>query len=186
MWPLLREELQDKLARERQCAAAANGPRAYALRFCSAGRARNTPGMGRELYESEPVFRSAMDACAAAVRDQLEPGLMDVLYGNSTHLLDDTRYTQPALFAVEYSLAALWRSWGVEPAVVLGHSVGEYAAACVAGLYTLEDGIRLIAARGRMMSDLPHGEGSMAAILAPLERVEPRWKRPANGYRWPV
>ena len=168
-----REELQAKLTQGTALRGRSQRAEGLRIAFLFSGQGAQYAGMGRELYQSEPVFRSAMDACAAAVKDELEPGLMDVLYGNSTHLLDDTRYTQPALFAVEYSLAALWRSWGVEPAVVLGHSVGEYAAACVAGLYSVEDGMRLIAARGRMMSDLPHGEGSMAAILAPLEKVEP-------------
>ena len=130
-------------------------------------------GDGSELFETEPVFRRAMEECAAAVKAELEPGLMDVLWGPSSDTLRETAYTQPALFAIEYAIANLWRSWGVEPAAVLGHSVGEYVAACVAGVFSLADGLKLIAARARLMSDLPHGEGSMAAILAPLERVEP-------------
>ncbi len=152
-----REQLQAQLAGGSCLRGRAEG--APEVAFLFTGQGAQYASMGRELYLSEPVFRSAMDACAAAVKDQLEPGLIDLLYGNSTHLLDDTRYTQPACFALQYALAQLWRSWGVEPAVVLGHSVGEYAAACVAGLYSLEDGMRLITARGRLTGALPQGAG---------------------------
>ncbi len=165
-----REQLQAQLARGSSLRGRAEGTPEVAFLFT--GQGAQYAGMGRELYQSEPVFRSAMDACAVAVRDELEPGLIDLLYGNSTHLLDDTRYTQPACFALQYALAMLWGSWGVEPTVVLGHSVGEYAAACVAGLYTVEDGMRLITARGRLTGALPQGQGGMAAILAPRRQVD--------------
>jgi myxalamid-type polyketide synthase MxaC len=167
-----REELQTRLREGtpfRSRPRSLNGPR---IAFLFSGQGAQYPGMGRELYETEPVFRTAVDRCAAALDGELSPGLLEVLYGNATALLDDTRYTQPALFAIEYALAELWRKWGVEPAVVFGHSVGEYAAACVAGVWPLEDAIGLIAARGRLMGGLPQGEGAMAAILAPQAQVE--------------
>ncbi|HVV72438.1 MAG TPA: acyltransferase domain-containing protein, partial [Verrucomicrobiae bacterium] len=108
-----------------------------------------------------------------------EKPLLDVLFAEpgltpgaqpSPPLLDEAQYTQPAIFALEYALAAMWRSWGVEPAIVLGHSVGEYAAGCVAGLFSLEDGLRLIAERGRLSASLSPG-GAMAAVFADEARV---------------
>ena len=85
--------------------------------------------------------------------------------------INDTAFTQPALFAVEDALTQLWRSWGIEPTVVLGHSVGEFVAACVAGVFSLEDGLRLIAARGRLMSELRR-DGTMAAVFATEAQID--------------
>src|SRR5690606_37643278 len=117
-------------------------------------------------------FRAALDRCAELLAPALERPLLEVIFsGPGTNSpLNETAYTQPALFSIEYALVELWRSWGVTPNVVIGHSVGEYAAACVAGVLSLEDALRLIAARGRLMQSLPPG-GAMAAIFAPEARV---------------
>ena len=108
-----------------------------------AGRASQYAGMGRRLFETQPIFRRALERCDATLQPLLERPLLSVLYPGEgeTSPLDQTAYTQPALFAVEYALAELWRTWGVEPAACIGHSVGEYVAACVAGVFALEDGL---------------------------------------------
>ena len=141
------------------------------IAFLFTGQGAQYANMGRELYENEPAFRAAMDRCAQILETHLQPGLLELLYGSAMQLLDQTRYTQPATFALQYALAEMWRSWGVEPSVVLGHSVGEYAAACVVGVYSLEDGLSFIAERGRLTGSLAQGQGAMAAVLAPLSKV---------------
>ena len=138
---------------------------------CLADRARSTPVWAGNCTTPSRCSASAIDRCAQLLDTRLHPGLIELLYGEASDLLDDTRYTQPAIFAIEYALAELWLSWGVEPIAVLGHSVGEYAAACVAGFYSLEQSLDLIAGRAQLMGDLPKGEGAMAAILAPEEQV---------------
>ena len=139
------------------------------------GQGSQYPGMAAELFDTEPVFAETLKRCAAAVADVLEKPLLDVIFDvdgpDAEETLRQTSYAQPALFAVEMGLAALWQSWGFEPDVVLGHSVGQYSAACVAGVFGLEDGARLMAERGRLFGSLPAG-GRMVAVFTAADRVE--------------
>jgi len=145
--------------------------------FLFAGQGCQYVGMGRQLYETQPTFRKTLDRCAEILQPHLDKPLLEILYPSdldpekASFYLEQTAYTQPALFALEYALAELWRSWGIEPSVVIGHSVGEYVAATVAGALSLEDGLTLIAKRGQLMQSLPK-EGAMAAVFASENRVK--------------
>ena len=132
------------------------------------------------MYVQAPVFRRSIDRCDQLLQPHLQRSLIDLLFsgpppdhdssGGRADLQSLDDFTQPALFALQYSLAMLWRSWGIVPQVVLGHSVGEFAAACVAGVFGLEDGLMLLCKRARLMNGLPRN-GAMAAVFAHEERV---------------
>lgn len=146
----------------------ASRPAKLALLFT--GQGVLLAGTGQQLLQTEPVFRDALEACESVLADELDYRLHDLLYGDQQQRLDSTRYAQPVLMAVQCALVRLWEHWGLQPAAVMGHSVGEFSAACVAGVLSWEDGLRLVAARGRLMEEAP--PGVMLSVFAAGETVE--------------
>jgi acyl transferase domain-containing protein len=144
-------------------------PRHRPVVFMFPGQGTQYVGMARELYRTEPTFREHLDACAEQLTTHLHLDLREVLYPNEAgeaeagRLLGQTFVTQPALFCIEYALAQLWMSWGVIPSAMIGHSIGEYVAACLADVFSLEDALALVAARGQLMQSLP--SGAMLAVM---------------------
>src|SRR5277367_1415964 len=145
--------------------------------FLCTGQGSQYRSMARGLYESEPEFRSTVDYCADYLQQFLGTDLRTIMFPPGTasegaaQLLNQTRFTQPALFVVEYAMAKLWASWGVEPTAMIGHSVGELAAACIAGVFSIDAGLQIIAERGRLIQSMP--TGSMIAVPMPERDVVP-------------
>jgi len=146
--------------------------------FLFPGQGAQHAGMGRGLYATEEVFRRAVDDCAGLLAPRLGRDLRDLLFPaeerreEAERLLGETRFAQPALFVVEHALARLWISWGVRPAAMIGHSLGEYVAACLAGVFSLPDALELVVARGEMMQSLPGG--AMLSVELPGAELERR------------
>lgn len=163
---------EELIARLRDAKAGAE-PAQARIAFLFTGQGSQYSGMAQRLYETHPRFRQTIDRCSAIWDRHLDVSLPSVVFRSEGEaLLDQTKYTQPALFAIEFALADLWRSWGVEPQAVLGHSVGEYVAAAVAGYMSADDALELLIERARLMQMLPAG-GAMAAVAAEEAAVTP-------------
>lgn len=146
--------------------------------FMFPGQGSQYVNMGLNLYNSESVFREVVDRCAEILKPLLGRDLREIMYPapgdteTAAISLKQTFFTQPALFVIEYALAQLWQSWGVQPQAMIGHSIGEFVAACIAGVFSLEDALMLVATRGRLMWELPGG--AMLSVRLPAKEVEPR------------
>jgi acyl transferase domain-containing protein/acyl carrier protein len=145
-------------------------PKERPIAFMFSGQGTQYVNMGLELYQTEPTFREQIDICAEILKPHLKLDLRQLWYPNHTEAkkLEQTAIAQPTLFVIEYALAKLWMSYGIKPQAMIGHSIGEYVAACLAEVFSLEDALALVATRGKMMQQLPHG-AMLAVALSPAE-----------------
>lgn len=170
-----RDRLVEMLESPESVGAFTAGPERPTV-FLFPGQGSQYPGMAAGLYQKEPIVRRAIDRCARMLKPALDADLKKLLFpttrdrNHAAEALKDTKWAQPALFTIGYALAELWTSWGVKPKAMIGHSVGEYVAATLAGVMTLEDALAIIAQRGKLISALPRG--SMLAVMSPAENLE--------------
>lgn len=144
--------------------------------FMFPGQGDQYVNMCKSLYQSEKVFKDAVDECAVLLNDELKENILDILYpekitDEAAEKIKQTRYSQPALFTIGYALGKLWMNWGIYPSAFVGHSIGEFVAAYFAGVFSLKDALKLISIRGKMMNDLPRG--SMLSVRLSQEEIQP-------------
>lgn len=140
--------------------------------FMFSGQGSQYLNMGRELYQHEPIFRKTVDDCCEKLKPFLEEDLRDIIYSDlGGDTLQQTQYAQSALFVIEYALAQLWMSWGIYPEAMIGHSIGEYVAACLSSVFSLDDALELVALRGRLMRQQPIGE--MLSVSLSEAEIQP-------------
>ncbi|MFN6479632.1 beta-ketoacyl synthase N-terminal-like domain-containing protein [Nostoc sp. DedQUE07] len=149
--------------------------RNHSIVFMFPGQGAQYVNMGRELYETEAIFRQQVDDCSELLKPHLKLDLKDILYPSTVETtqeqLKQTSLTQVALFVIEYALAKLWMAWGVHPQVMIGHSIGEYVAACISGVFSLEDALTLVVIRGRLMQQVE--PGSMLSVSLSAKEIQP-------------
>ncbi|ELR97617.1 type I polyketide synthase [Gloeocapsa sp. PCC 73106] len=148
-------------------------PTPKAVAFMFSGQGSQYLNMGRDLYENLPIFKKYVDRCCEGLKAYLGCDLRDIVYPSTQDQelkIAQTAYAQPALFVIEYALAQLWLSWGIQPTAMIGHSIGEYVAACLGGVFSLEDALKIVAIRGKLMQQCP--SGAMLSVYLSSEKVE--------------